>query len=149
MSDRTRRAALLMVALLLLAGGLQHTALAARGWNTDRDSAVDPPPDRDAAPSGHVGDRGPGDAAAFAGVGIFMVLYFGFFAFMMLFAIGSIVAMVLAIWDCIRRDFPDANSQAAWCILIVLTRWLGALIYYLVVYRSNNPPLKPQFRQTA
>lgn len=73
---------------------------------------------------------------------VFMVAYIGFIGLMMLFTFASWVAAALAIWDCSRRDFPYPNTRAVWCVLIFMTRWLGALIYYIVVYRTNDPPVQ-------
>ena len=73
---------------------------------------------------------------------VFFVFYFLFIGMMMLLAVVSWVVTVLAVWDCARRDFPDPGTRALWCVLIVITRWLGALVYYIVVYRTDNPPLE-------
>ena len=74
---------------------------------------------------------------------VFMLAYFGFIAFMMLFTLASWLVSALAIWDCAGRDFPDRNTRAIWCLLIFMTRWIGALIYYIVVYRADDPPQQP------
>ena len=71
----------------------------------------------------------------------FVAFYFLFIGTMVLVTLGSLVVTILAVWDCARRDFPDPNTRALWCVLIVMTKWLGALVYYIVVYRTNNPPL--------
>ena len=76
-----------------------------------------------------------GPAMAFA----FMFAYMGFMGLIMLCAMASLALSALAVYDCARRDFPDPNTRALWCLLIVLTRWLGALIYYLMVCRPNSP----------
>lgn len=84
-------------------------------------------------------------AGGVAMVGFFMVwfvLYFGFIMFIVVFGMVAMVAMLLAIYDCARRDFPDPNTRALWCLVIVLTRWIGALIYYVLVYRKGEPPLQ-------
>ncbi len=79
-------------------------------------------------------------AAMLGLMAVFWVFYLVFFGAMMLIALGSLAVSVLAIWDCAHRDFPERNTQAVWCILILLTRWLGALVYYFAVYRANDPP---------
>ncbi len=81
--------------------------------------------------------------AALGAMAAFWVFYLIFFAAMLLMAIGSVVASALAIWDCVHRDFPDRNTQGVWCILILLTRWIGALVYYFAVYRTGDPPRLP------
>ena len=79
-----------------------------------------------------------GVAVAFA----FFAFYFLFIGTAVLFGLASWVVTILAVWDCARRDFPDPGTRALWCVLIVMTRWLGALIYYIVVYRANDPPVQ-------
>ena len=77
-----------------------------------------------------------GPAMAF----VFMFVYLGFMGLMMVFVLASLALSALAVYDCARRDFPDPSTRALWCLLILLTRWLGALIYYLMIYRPNSPP---------
>ncbi|HCU35960.1 MAG TPA: hypothetical protein DGT21_11080 [Armatimonadetes bacterium] len=83
-----------------------------------------------------------GPEGAFFGVFMLgmMLFYFGIFAFAML----AWVLAVLALWDCARRDFPDPNSRAGWAIVIMLTHWIGALVYYIVIYRADDPPYQPR-----
>ena len=71
----------------------------------------------------------------------FVAFYFLFIGTMVLMTLGSLVVTILAVWDCARRNFSDPNTRALWCVLIVMTKWLGVLVYYIVVYRTNNPPL--------
>ena len=78
----------------------------------------------------------------------FFVFYFLFIGTMVLVSLGSWVVTILAVLDCARRDFPDPNTRALWCVVIVVTKWLGALVYYIVVYRTNDPPIQ-QSRITA
>lgn len=78
----------------------------------------------------------------FGFLGIFMVFY----GAMILFFLAMWVASVFAIYDCARRDFDDPATRALWCILIVLVQWIGAIIYYFLVYRKNDPPR--QLRRT-
>jgi hypothetical protein len=73
---------------------------------------------------------------------VFVVMYFGFIMAMVGLTWAGVVVTALAIWDCARRDFADPGSRALWCVLIFLTHWLGALIYYIVIYRTDDPPLQ-------
>ena len=68
--------------------------------------------------------------------GVYMLL----FPLMILLNLASWVVAGLAIYDCVLRDFEQRSNQAVWCVLIFLTRWIGALIYYFAVYRPNTPP---------
>ncbi len=73
---------------------------------------------------------------------VFFVFYFLFIGTMVLVSLGSWVVTILAVLDCARRDFPDPNTRALWCVVIVVTKWIGALVYYIVVYRTNDPPIQ-------
>jgi hypothetical protein len=73
----------------------------------------------------------------------FMVVYFIFWGVMMLLIMAGWVAQLLAIYDCARRDFPDPVTRAMWCLVLVLAQWIGALIYYIVIYRKGEPPIQP------
>ncbi len=70
------------------------------------------------------------------GFAIFFILFFGAF---------FLAAMVFWVWmlvDCIQRPFPPAeqNAKIIWILVIVLTHWLGALLYYLIVKRAKGHP---------
>jgi len=121
----------------------------------DEEDEEDPEPSRDADTDfGFDGDDAESAAKAAAGVAaagglamvgfvmVWFILYFGFLFFMIAFSMAVLVVTVLAIYDCARRDFPDPDTRALWCILIVLTRWIGALVYYVAVYRKGEPPLQ-------
>ncbi len=46
-----------------------------------------------------------------------------------------IVGMVLWIWmiiDCAMNEPSDGNDKLVWMLIILLTSWLGALIYFFV-----------------
>jgi hypothetical protein len=82
------------------------------------------------------------NAGAALGTGI-VVAYMGIWAFMMLFIFASLIASALAVYDCAKRDFPDPNSRALWCLLLLLIHGIGAIIYYYVIYRHGYPPYEP------
>ena len=75
-------------------------------------------------------------------MGGFFIMYFAFIMFAVVLSFGSLVATLLAIYDCARRDFPDPTTRAMWCLLIAFTKWIGALIYYFLVYHKDDPPLQ-------
>ena len=78
--------------------------------------------------------------AAIAGaMGIFFLVYMLFIMLIWVIAIGAWIVKVLAVYDCARRDFDDPGTRAIWCVLIVLTSWIGALIYYIMIYRAGTP----------
>jgi hypothetical protein len=71
---------------------------------------------------------------------LFWFIYMLMIPLFMLLGVASWVLSALAIYDCVLRHFEDRSSQALWCVLIFLTRWIGALIYYFAIYRPNSPP---------
>ncbi|AQT67201.1 hypothetical protein STSP2_00344 [Anaerohalosphaera lusitana] len=47
----------------------------------------------------------------------------------------GLIALVLWIWalvDCVTKEPSEGNDKIVWVLVIVLTNWLGALIYLLV-----------------
>jgi len=72
----------------------------------------------------------------------FMVAYFAFIGCVALFALASWVGSLVAIYDCARRDFDDPGARALWCLLLALVQGLGALLYYFMVYRPDEPPVE-------
>lgn len=80
------------------------------------------------------------EPAAGALFAVMFLFYFGFFGIMMIVTWGGWIAAALAIYDCARRDFPSATTRAAWCLLLFVAHFLGAIIYYFVVYRPDTPP---------
>lgn len=70
----------------------------------------------------------------------FFALVMLFYGFILLFALVSWVAAAVALFDCARRNFPDPDSRALWCLALMLTHLWGALVYYFVIYRAGNPP---------
>lgn len=69
-----------------------------------------------------------------------MVLYVGFFGVIMIVTWGAWLAAALAIYDCSQRDFPNATTRAAWCLLLFVAHFIGAVVYYFVIYRPDTPP---------
>lgn len=110
-----------------------------RPYRRDTEASVGDEIEVDEEESGEMGEA----AGAMFVIG-FMVVYLGILAASMVFMAANWVLACLAIWDCARRDFPDPNTRAIWCLLILLTQWLGALVYFLIIHRKNDPPLQPK-----
>ena len=54
---------------------------------------------------------------------------------MLVFAGINIVGFILWIWmiiDCALNEPSEGNDKIIWILVIVLTNWIGALIYFLV-----------------
>jgi uncharacterized protein with PQ loop repeat len=57
----------------------------------------------------------------------------------MIFSCGMLIVglLLLAFWiwmlvDCATKESKEGNTKIVWILVIALTSWLGALIYYLV-----------------
>jgi len=129
----TRAANLLTVLLVCLL----IAAVAGVGRPLSAQAAPSPGPGTPIAPSSSAPPPG------FAGmIGVFFAFYFVIILVAIIFGIGGLILSCLAIYDCARRDFPDPNTRAMWCLLIALLRLIGTIVYYFVVYRKNDPPLQ-------
>jgi len=85
-----------------------------------------------------------GAAALFTGLfvtGIFS-LWFLFVSLIMLVNIGGLVIWIIMLIDCAKRDFPEENDKMVWILVIALTSWIGALIYYFMIKRKDQ--VKPK-----
>lgn len=54
--------------------------------------------------------------------------------FMSLVVVVGLVSTVFWIWmlvDCATKEPSEGNDKIVWVVIIVLTHWLGALIYLL------------------
>ncbi len=62
---------------------------------------------------------------------------FGWFWLTMCAVGGTLALSALALWiwmlvEVLTRETDEGNSRLIWALVIVFTRWLGALIYLLV-----------------
>lgn len=53
-------------------------------------------------------------------------------------AIGLLMVWILMLIDCIQRDFSKPDDKTVWILVVVLTGWVGALIYYFMVKRPAD-----------
>ena len=67
---------------------------------------------------------------------LFGLLIGGIWLLFVLFAAGiGIAGTVLWIWmlvEVLTREVDEGNNRLIWALVIVLTHWLGALIYLIV-----------------
>ena len=63
------------------------------------------------------------------GVLVGMVGFYGLFIAIM---IAASIFWIIALIDCVRREFEEPNEKIMWALIIVLTHGIGALIYWLV-----------------
>lgn len=60
--------------------------------------------------------------------------------FFMLFGLAALAFWIWMLIDCIKNEPSEGNDKLIWVLVIVLTNWIGALIYFLV--RRPNRPAK-------
>jgi hypothetical protein len=46
--------------------------------------------------------------------------------------VGGTVLWVVALVDVLKREFPGENEKLIWILVVILTGWIGALIYWFV-----------------
>jgi len=70
-------------------------------------------------------------------VGVMMIFYLIMFLFL---AIGLVLWIIMLI-DVIQRtdaEFPNPSKdqKLLWLLIVILGSWIGALVYYLIVYKQ-------------
>lgn len=83
-----------------------------------------------------------GTTAALGILGIFGAWTLGIFllyGLMFLFIILATIGWILALLDCVKReDWDTPNEKLTWVLVIALTGWIGALLYYFLVKRKKD-----------
>jgi hypothetical protein len=46
--------------------------------------------------------------------------------------VGATALWVVALVDVLRREFAGENEKLIWILVVILTGWIGALIYWFV-----------------
>jgi len=64
--------------------------------------------------------------------GAFMLFQFLFFLGFMLFGAGAFAFWIWMLVDCLKHESSEGNDKLVWALVIVLTNWIGALIYFFV-----------------
>lgn len=67
--------------------------------------------------------------APFIGIALMEILFFGFLS---LISLGLFVLWLVVLIDCIKNEPSEGNDKIVWVLVIVLTHWIGALIYLVV-----------------
>jgi nitrate reductase gamma subunit len=63
--------------------------------------------------------------------GMSIVALFMFMVFLVL-GVGGTILWIWMIVDCATKEKSEGNDKLIWILVIVLTHWIGALIYLLV-----------------
>jgi hypothetical protein len=58
-------------------------------------------------------------------------------------AIAAFVFWIVALVDCVRRDFPGPNDKVVWVLVIVFAHTLGAIIYWFAGRPRGTLPSAP------
>ncbi len=66
--------------------------------------------------------------------GFFALFYFGMFAFM----IFAVMIWIMMLIDVINRKFPNDSDRTTWILVVCLTGWIGASIYYFTIKRPED-----------
>ena len=56
-----------------------------------------------------------------------------------LFWIAVMIGWILMLVDAIQRDekkYPSENEKVIWILVLVLAGWIGALLYYFMIYKK-------------
>ena len=64
------------------------------------------------------------------GIELLPFAIFGFFGLVL--GIGGTILWIWMIVDCATKEPSEGNDKLVWILIIVLTHWIGALIYLLV-----------------
>jgi hypothetical protein len=61
---------------------------------------------------------------------------------------AALVVLALAafwVWmlvDCLRRNFPDSTTKLMWVLLIILTHFVGAVLYFFLGRQQGMSPAR-------
>ncbi|CAA6676737.1 MULTISPECIES: PLD nuclease N-terminal domain-containing protein [unclassified Lentimonas] len=78
-------------------------------------------------------------------VGSFIAIQIIFFIGMMLFGFIALAFWIWMLIDCLQNETSEGNDKLTWMLVIVLTNWIGALIYFFV----RRPERKRLLRRIA
>ncbi len=78
----------------------------------------------------------------FGAFSLFGLVFMGFW--LLIFGV-SIFGTVLWIWmlvDVVKRDFKKEDEKIIWVLVVILTHWIGALIYYFTIKKKDKKTKK-------
>lgn len=72
-----------------------------------------------------------------------MTVAWGIICISWIISIAGIVLWILMLVDVIQRkeeDFPNKsnNEKVIWLVIVILTSWVGAVVYYFSVYKKTG-----------
>ncbi|MFA4930545.1 MAG: PLDc N-terminal domain-containing protein [Patescibacteria group bacterium] len=63
---------------------------------------------------------------------LFWIIWLGMYLLIFAIAVGGTIFWVIMLVDLAQRDFKNKDDQVVWLLVVVLTHWVGALIYYFM-----------------
>lgn len=75
----------------------------------------------------------------YAAEGVMLFNIILFFAFMV-FGLCAFAFWVWMLVDCLKNESSEGNDKIIWILVIILTNWIGALIYFFVRRPERKPP---------
>ena len=78
-----------------------------------------------------------GITASTAGV-VLVLLWLLFIGLAVLLSLALAAFWIWMIVDCAKRRFRNENDKVAWILVVILTSWIGAIIYYFAVKRKEG-----------
>ena len=69
-----------------------------------------------------------------------LAIPFLIFLFIIVFALAILgtIFWIFMLIDAAKRKFKSENEKVVWIVILALTSWIGAIIYYFVVKRLNK-----------
>ncbi len=65
------------------------------------------------------------------------LLWFLFFIGIFSFSFGVIAFWIWMLVDCAKRKFEKENDKTTWILVLTLSGWIGAIIYYVMIKRKT------------
>ena len=56
----------------------------------------------------------------------------GFWLCAMVIGIAGLAFWIYVLVDVVQREFPGENEKLTWVLVVALTGWIGALVYWFV-----------------
>ncbi len=69
---------------------------------------------------------------------VFFLIYFIFIGGMFIVSILGTILWIVMLVDCAKREFKNENDKLVWILVIALTGWIGAVIYYFMIKQKDK-----------
>ena len=60
------------------------------------------------------------------------LLYLILFSIFVLVAVGGTILWIAALVSCLKNESAEGNTKIIWALVIILTHFIGGLLYFLV-----------------